>query len=127
MDPATIGSLTGILVPLGAFALAAVLVGMDQLAKHRARELRHQTIRIALDKGQPVPPELLREQDKVRGPRNDLGQGIVILSTGIGLAAFLFLIQIRQWPVGLILVAVGIGRIVAHYVAPTRQAAPPAP
>jgi uncharacterized integral membrane protein len=110
-------TLIPIVVPLGAFALAAFIVGAVMLANHRARELRHQTIRLALEKGQPIPKELLEPSSPARRG-SDLSRGIKLISVGIGLSAFLYLWHHRTWPVGLILIALGIGNLVSHRLAP---------
>lgn len=127
MDHRAIESFIPILIPLGAFALTAVLVGMDQLAKHRARELRHQTIRLLVEKGQPLPQELLVEPRKpAPRPGNDLGNGLKLLGVGIGLSLFLFFMQQRAWAVGLIPAMLGVGYVASHFLA-ARQPSPPAP
>ena len=122
MGPAVLQSLIPILVPLGAFALVAVLVGMGDLAKHRARELRHQTIRFMVDKGQPVPPELLNDPAKAPPPGTDLSRGVKLISLGVGICAFLYLVSERAWSLGLVFIALGIGYVVAHKLSP-----PPSP
>lgn len=127
MDYRAIESFIPILIPLGAFALTAVLVGMDQLAKHRARELRHQTIRLLVEKGQPIPPDLLAEPAKkpaARGAASDLGRGVKLLFTGVGLAVCLYAVGQRWWPSGLLVAIIGLGYLVSHLVTP-RQAEPP--
>ncbi len=110
--------LVPILVPLGSFALVAILVGMDHFHKHRARELRHQTIRFMVDKGQAVPPELLTDPAKARPPGSDLSRGVKLIAAGVGIAAFLFLMSERAWSLGLVFIALGIGHVVAHRLSP---------
>ncbi len=106
--------LIAILVPLGAFALTAFCVGAALFVRHRARELRHQTIRLALEKGQPIPPQLLAPDEGVRRAKNDLSIGVKLLFAGIGISGFLGLMHVRAWASGLVVVALGIGYIVAH-------------
>jgi hypothetical protein len=115
-------NLIAILVPLGSFALAAFIVGAALFAKHRAQELRHHTIRLALEKGQPLPADLL---DRPATHQADLPRGVKLIALGIGLSAVLGLMHKHAWPVGLILVALGIGYIVAHAVAAKGQAPGP--
>lgn len=117
MDANALGSLVPILVPLGAFALTAVLVGMDDLAKHRSREMRHQTIRLLVEKVQPIPPELLQDPVKPRLPGSDLTRGVKLISLGVGVSAFLYLVNQRFWALGLVFLALGVGHVVAHRLA----------
>lgn len=117
-------NLIAILVPMGTFALAAFIVAAALFARHRNQELRHATIRMALDKGQPIPAELLDAPPPRR--EGDLPRGVKLLSVGVGLSLFLFLIQNRVWPVGLVLVALGIGYLISHRLAPPPPPAPPA-
>jgi len=118
MDPSR---LVPIVVPLALFSLAAFVVAAALYAGHRARELRHQTIRLALEKGQPLPPELL-----VAPPRrgSDLSLGVKLVALGAGLCVALFLIHRHVWPAGLVLVALGIGYLVSHALAAPRPEAP---
>jgi len=126
MDHQAIESFVPILIPLGAFALTAVLVGMSDLAKHRHRQLRHETIRLMVEKGQPIPPELLEERKKPPAqPGNDLANGVKLLSAGIGLSLFLYFMQQRAWPVGFVPAMLGVGYLASHFLASRRPPLPP--
>jgi hypothetical protein len=118
--------LTAIVVVSVIFLTAAVIVGTVLYFVHRARELRHATIRLALEKGQPLPAGLLDEGE--RKPRgSDLNSGVKAVFIGLGLCAFFFFIQRDLGAVGLIPMFVGFGHLAAYALAGrTPPSAPPA-
>lgn len=84
-----------ILVPLGAFAMVVALVAIPRWLRSKERLEMQQTIRAAIDKGQPLPPEMIEAMTKdvpasapVKSARNDLRSGVVWLAVGLGIAAF---------------------------------------
>jgi Domain of unknown function (DUF6249) len=105
------------------FGFSAVFGIVALVLRYRERQLRHDTIRLALEEGQPVPAELLR--DPVGARRTDLSRGIILLSLGAGLSLFLWTAEKRSWGIGLVLVALGLGFIASHALA--ARGAPPRP
>ena len=86
-----------VLIPLaGIFMIIAVSVGPAWL-KSRERGEMQATLRAAVDKGQPLPPELIdaltKEQaSKVPSASRDLRIGVILLALSAGVAgAFLML------------------------------------
>ena len=81
-----------ILIPLAPFLMVAAIVIVPRWMKTRERTEMQQTVRAAIDKGQPLPPELIEAMSKdTRVPKTasrDLRQGIIWLAVGIGIAAF---------------------------------------
>lgn len=91
----------GILVPIAFFAMIAAIVIMPKYFRSRDRDRLHETLRLAYEKGQPVPPELIEALQPAGGvvtraevmqdslPRaraeRDLRQGVVWLAVGVGL------------------------------------------
>lgn len=82
-----------VLVPLIFFAfLAAVIVG-PRYIRSRDQARLYDTVRVAYEKGQPVPPELisalqtdnapLRRMDT---PERDLRRAVLLIAVGLGLA-----------------------------------------
>ena len=85
--------LTDVLIVGTIFAsLVAIIVGPSWLKSRDRREVQ-QTVRAAIEKGQPLPPEVIDSLSK-EATRNlpsrsrDLRQGVIWLAIGIGLAAF---------------------------------------
>lgn len=72
------------------FVAAIVLVPI--YFRHKDRERMHEMLRIAYDKGQPVPPELieaLQSSTRVRAmntPERDLRRAVVLIAVGLGFA-----------------------------------------
>lgn len=93
------------------FGCSALIVAIVFWGIHRGERLRHETIRIALEKGQPLPPELL-ERPKSR--RTDLQRGAILVALGLGISAFLALEGESSWGVGLIPASIGVGLLVSH-------------
>ena len=111
-------------IPLGAFSMAVAIVALVGYFRQQARKQRAELIRLALEKGQPLPAALL---DPPGPGRSDLGQGIQTIFVGIGLGVFLGIFKPEKplWAVGLMIVIFGLGKLASH-VASSRQA-PPAP
>ncbi len=81
------------------FFVVAILL-MKHISDQKARQLQHDTIRLALEKGQPLPPELLNpsalnpESIKTLGsdgkPKsNDRKAGLILIAVGASLFLFL--------------------------------------
>jgi len=81
-----------ILVPLGFFAMIAAIVIVPTWLKSRERGEMQNTLRAAIDKGQPVPQEMIDAMTKtVKTPPTavqDIRVGMIWIAIGLGLAAF---------------------------------------
>lgn len=84
-----------LMIPLAAMLIGVVIVLGGLYFQNRRRQMWHETARIALEKGQPLPPLV---DDVVASPhprtdrdeiRNDLRNGLVCIATGAGLFLFL--------------------------------------
>ena len=103
------------------FLTSAIIVATVLLFLHRAKELKHQTIRLALEKGVPLPAGLL--EDRPRG--NDLSTGVKDVFFGVGLSLFFLFVHPQLWPVGLIPGFLGLGYLAAHALTGRRQPGAP--
>lgn len=85
--------MTPILIVFTIFAaITAIILGPGYFKSRERRELQA-TVRAAIDKGQPLPPEVIeamgREATKnVPSRTRDIRRGIIWLAVGIGIAAF---------------------------------------
>jgi hypothetical protein len=111
-------------VPLGAFFMAVAIVALVGYFKHQARTQRADLIRIALERGQPLPAELLDAPGPVR---NDLAGGIRTIFAGLGLGVFLWIFKPDRglWAVGLMVAIIGAGQLIAHFATSRRPPAVP--
>jgi hypothetical protein len=89
-------AILGLLVPLsGIFTIIAVVIGpvwIINYFKARDRAQLHETLRIAYEKGQPPPPELIEKltsgnlPTSPETPDRDLRRAVVLIAVGVGLA-----------------------------------------
>ena len=105
---AVIVSIVAIVTP---FVFLVVLVACFFTFRQRRNRMLHETIRQMIDKGVPIPPELLAPSARATSPkvRSDLRNGLVMLAIGLGLVA----IHLRG---GWILVFVGAAFLVIWYI-----------
>jgi hypothetical protein len=79
----------GTLVPIVLFLAVALTFCAKYYFAHRNRREMQDTVRMALERGQPLSPELLDHLGQTPPPkRNDLRRGVVGICLGIGLGAF---------------------------------------
>ena len=91
-----------------AFVLGIILIGA--LEKAHREKLRHDTIQRALEKGQPLPPELFGQPGKSLPPeffqqfapraRDDRRGGLIAIAVGIGVFVFFSAMQSEGVPDG---------------------------
>jgi len=79
--------------------ITAIVVGPSYLKSKERREMQA-TVRAAIDKGQPLPPEVIealgKEATKNTPSRTrDIRRGIIWLAVGIGIAAFSLINELR--------------------------------
>jgi len=86
-----VGQITPI---LGIFMIVALVIGPVWIRSYFAAQERarlHETLRVAYEKGQPVPPELIKSlqtsisERPISTPERDLRRAIVLIAVGIGL------------------------------------------
>jgi hypothetical protein len=90
-------SMAEVLVPLSFFAFLAAIILVPGYLKSKDRGRMHETLRIAYEKGQPVPPELIQaiqSGDEVGKNANrsekDLRSAVILIGLSLGLVAMSF-------------------------------------
>lgn len=73
-------------------SIVAIIIGPGYLKSRERREMQ-ETVRRAIDKGQPLPPEVIEAMSKdvtknLPSRTKDIRRGIIWLATGIGIGAF---------------------------------------
>jgi uncharacterized membrane protein len=89
-----------IVVPVTIFVMIAAVVIVPRYFKSKEREQMQATIRAAIERGQPLPPELIEAMTRNVRPRpsssSDLRAAIVWLAWGLGIAGF-FVAGSYEW------------------------------
>jgi len=108
----------GMLASLGLPLLLAALI---LAARHKRARLNQEAILRLVEKGLPVPPELLAPPHRQSGLRG----GLVLVALGIGLGTFFAQLGL-PWSIGLIPGLMGVALVVAWKIGrsePDRPAA----
>ena len=84
-----------IFVPIVMFIAIAVVACVGLYMRHRTSQAVQETVRTAIEKGQELTPEILErlgQQAPKRRPADlklaDLRRGVILISVGLGIAAF---------------------------------------
>jgi hypothetical protein len=125
-----IGStLVSIGVPAIVFGFVLAIVGGAFYVGYRETRERQETLRLAIEKGVAIPPELVEGASGERNPDKDLRNGIRQIFIGIGVGVLLWFVSPFKnvWAVGAMIAIFGIGHIVAWSLTrrPAKPATPP--
>jgi hypothetical protein len=75
-------------IPISFLLGAALVISLQLYFSHRGRAETQQTIRAALEHGQTLTPEVLKEiGDASRSPHADLRRGVIAIAIGLGIMA----------------------------------------
>jgi hypothetical protein len=83
-------NLTGLVTPIVFFALIGAVILVPIYLRYQDRQRMHETLRIALEKGQPMPPELITALQsgvalrRPTTPENDLRRALILIAVGLG-------------------------------------------
>jgi uncharacterized protein DUF6249 len=96
----------------GAPVLIVIMIGIFALIGSR---MRQRTIRMMVEKGQPVPAELLAPEVRAVRRRSDMRRGVVWTMVGLGLMIWLAAVNDWEggaWSFGLIPFLIGLGYLI---------------
>jgi hypothetical protein len=127
--PAMIIPLVGIvfLSIFGAPVLIVIMIGIFALLVSRSRQ---RTIRMLVEKGQPVPAELLAPATRSIRQRSDMRRGVVWTMVGLGLMVWLGAVNDWEggaWSLGLIPFLIGLGYLIVWKLENKKEIPPPPP
>ena len=127
--PAEVIPLVGIvfLSIFGAPVLIVILIGFFALLVSRSRQ---RTIRMLVEKGQPVPTELLAPATRAGRQRSDVRRGVVWTMIGVGLIVWLGAVNDWEggaWSFGLIPFLIGLGYLIIWKLENKKDIPPPPP
>ena len=124
-----------IVVPIVAITLLTVfgapvlIVGLIMYFSFSRSRAMHRTVRMMVEKGQPVPEALLNPPPAQR-QRSDLRRGVVLTMIGIGLMAFFGAVNDWEggvWTLGLIPFLIGVGYLLVWKLDTKKDNPPPVP
>jgi hypothetical protein len=105
------------------FGLPVGIVALVLTFRHRRQKLAHETMRLMIEKGLPVPPELINPPPPAKRPTSDLRRGLIWLALGIG-SAILFLMVFEDsglWALGLIPAFIGVAYLLCWGIGVARE------
>ena len=100
-----------LIVFLSIFGVPVMIVGLIMYFSFSKSRALHKTVRMMVEKGQPVPEALLNPPPVVR-QRSDLRRGIILSTVGAGLIVLLGALNDWEggiWSVGMIPFLIGLG------------------
>jgi Domain of unknown function (DUF6249) len=125
----------GIVVPIVAITLLTVfgapvlIVGLILYFSFSRSRALHRTVRMMVEKGQPVPEALLNPPPAQR-QRSDVRRGVVLTMIGIGVTVFLGAASEWEggaWTLGLIPFLIGVGYLLVWKLDTKKDNPPPLP
>src|SRR5215470_582582 len=125
--PAMVIPLVGIvfLTIFGAPVLIVMVIGITALIGSR---MRQRTIRMMVEKGQPVPAELLAPEVRSVRRRSDVRRGVIWTMIGLGIMIFFGAVNDWEggaWSIGLIPFLIGLGYLIVWKL--EKKGVPPSP
>lgn len=102
-----------LIVFLTIFGLPVAVVGLIMYFSFSKSRALHKTVRMMVEKGQPVPEALLNPPQVVR-QRSDLRRGVVFLMVGAGMIVFFGAVTAWEdgvWSLGVIPFLIGLGYV----------------
>jgi hypothetical protein len=88
----------GLVIPIVGLIFGGAIAICGMYFSNRRREMWHETARVALEKGQPLPPLPDAETDATTHSnphRNDVRSGLILIAVGAGLFAFFYGLNAR--------------------------------
>jgi hypothetical protein len=111
----------------GAPVLIVIMIGIIALLGNR---MRQRTIRMMVEKGQPVPAELLAPATRGVRRRSDVRRGVVWTMVGLGLMIWIAAVNDWEggaWSFGLIPFLIGLGYLIIWKLEGKKDIPPPPP
>jgi hypothetical protein len=120
-----------LIVFLAIFGTPVMIVGLIMYFSFSKSRAMHRTVRMMVEKGQPVPEALLNPPPVIR-QRSDLRRGVVLLMVGLGLMVFFGACNDWEggaWSLGIIPFLIGAGYLLVWRLDVRRsgEALPPPP
>jgi hypothetical protein len=117
------------IVFLTIFGAPVLIVGLILYFSFSRQRALHRTVRMMVEKGQPVPEALLNPPPAQR-QRSDVRRGVVLTMIGVGLMVFLAAANDWEggaWTLGLIPFLIGVGYLLVWKLDTKKDNPPPLP
>jgi hypothetical protein len=118
------------IVFLTLFGAPVLIVAVIMYFGFSKNRMMHRTIRMMVEKGQPVPPALLAPPSPAVRQRSDMRRGVVLVMIGLGLMLFLGAVNEWEggaWAIGVIPFLVGLGYLLVWKLEGSKDIPPPLP
>jgi hypothetical protein len=126
--PAMVIPIVGI-VFLTIFGAPVLIVGLILYFSFSRQRALHRTVRMMVEKGQPVPEALLNPPPAQR-QRSDVRRGVILTMIGVGLMVFLAAANDWEggaWTLGFIPFLIGVGYLLVWKLDTKKDNPPPVP
>jgi hypothetical protein len=122
-------TLVSIVVPGMVFLFVLAIVGGAFYVGYRETKERQETLRLAIEKGLPISPELVEGASATSSPDKDLRAGVRQIFIGLGVGVLLWFVSPFKnvWAVGAMIAIFGLGNLVAWAIGRRREAPPTTP
>ncbi len=114
---------------LAVFGMPVLIVAVIMYFSFSKTRALQRTVRLMVEKGQPVPEALLNPPPAQR-QRSDMRRGVVLVMVGAGLMIFLAAVNDWEggaWSIGLIPFLIGAGYLLVWKLEGKKDSAPPVP
>src|SRR5947199_3277567 len=118
------------IVFLTIFGAPVLIVGLILYFSFSKSRALHKTVRMMVEKGQPVPEALLAPPPPAQRKRSDLRRGVVLTMVGLGLMVFFGAVNDWEggaWTLGLIPFLIGAGYLLVWKLDTKKDNPPPLP
>jgi hypothetical protein len=115
---------------LSIFGAPVLIVAVILYFGFSKTRMKHRTIRMLVEKGQPIPPELLAPPTPTVRQRSDMRRGVVLLMVGLGIMLFIGAASDWEgggWALGIIPFLIGAGYLLVWKLDSRKDKPPPLP
>jgi len=127
--PKEVIPLVGI-VFLTIFGAPVLIVAVIMYFGFSKNRMMHRTVRMIVEKGQPVPPALLAPPPPAVRQRSDMRRGVVLVMVGVGVMLFFAAVNDWEggaWAIGIIPFLIGLGYLLVWKLEGGKKEIPPPP
>src|SRR5436853_2125230 len=112
------------------FGAPVLIVGVIMYFGFSRNRMMHRTIRMMVEKGQPVPAALLAPPPPAQRQRSDMRRGVVLMMVGLALMLFFGAVNDWEggaWAIGVIPAVIGAGYLLVWKLEGEKDIPPPSP